>query len=67
MGRDVFDAASGHSPERIAETHSRLHQLYGQRLVRPRIEQALPLESFADAAARLAARSVVDKIVLTCA
>ena len=54
-----------HSPELVAEAQAKLNQLYQQGFVRPRVMQTFPLESFADAAARLASRGVIGKLVLT--
>lgn len=54
-----------HSPELVAEAQSKLNQLYEQGFVHPHIMQTFPLDSFADAAARLTSRGVIGKLVLT--
>lgn len=54
-----------HSPELVADAQAKLNELYVQGFVRPHITQTFPLESFADAAARLASRGVIGKLVLT--
>ncbi len=54
-----------HSPKLVAEAQEKLNQLYEQGFVRPHIMQTFPLESFADAAARLALGWVIGKLVLT--
>jgi len=56
---------STYSPELVADAQAKLNELYIQGFVRPHITQTFPLESFADAAARLASRGVVGKLVLT--
>lgn len=53
------------TPKLVAEAQAELSRLYQRGFVRPRIMKTFPLESFADAAARLASRGVIGKLVLT--
>jgi NADPH2:quinone reductase len=60
-----FGEAARREPDRFADRLTQLGQWYREAKLRPHVSAVLPLERAAEGLARMAARQVVGKIVLT--